>query len=109
MVYNVAYASDKSVNGLISDVKGSGKNKIDTGSYSITKAINKAIGLLRVIGTGISIVVMSMLGIKYMQASPSDKADTKKQILPILIGCLLVFGAVNLVAAVADFALKIGE
>ena len=50
-----------------------------------------------------------MLGIKYMQASPSDKADTKKQILPILIGCLLVFGAVNLVAAVADFALKIGE
>ena len=37
-------------------------------------------------------------------ASPSEKADVKKQILPILIGCLLLFGAVNLVAIISDFS-----
>lgn len=42
-----------------------------------------------------------------MLASPSDKADVKKEILPILIGCILVFGGVNIVAAVVDFVVGI--
>ena len=49
---------------------------------------------------------VSFLGIKYLLASPSEKADTKKSILPIVIGCVLLFGAVNLMAAVSDFADK---
>ena len=80
---------------------------MDTGNHEVTKAINKVIGILQVIGTGISLVVVSLLGIKYMLASPADKADTKKAILPIVIGCVLVFGGVNLVALVADFTTKI--
>lgn len=68
--------------------------------------INTVIGLLQVAGTGISIIVVSILGIKYLIASPSEKADTKKSIMPIVIGCVLLFGAVNIMAAVSDFAEK---
>ena len=75
----------------------------------IAKSINDVIGLLQIAGTGIALIVVTILGIKYMLASPSEKADTKKQILPILIGCVLVFGAVTLVSAMTDLAATVKE
>ena len=64
--------------------------------------LNKIIGLMQVAGTGIALVVITLLGIKYMLASPSEKADTKKMIMPILIGCILLFAAVNIVSTILD-------
>lgn len=95
------YATD--VNAIISSMEGT--SDMATDGNGIKSALNNVIGLIQVAGTGISVVVVTMLGIKYLLASPSEKADVKKQIAPILIGCLLLFGAVNLVAIVADFAL----
>lgn len=79
-------------------------SKLPSGSSNIANTINNVIGLLQITGTGISVIVVTMLGIKYLLASPSEKADTKKMIMPILIGCFLLFGAVNLVAIIADFS-----
>lgn len=73
----------------------------------IPGAINKIIGLLQLTGSGIAIIVVTILGIKYILASPSEKADVKKSILPIIIGCVLLFGGVNLAAAIADFSEKL--
>ena len=95
------YATD--VNAIISSMEGT--SEMATGGDGIKSAINNVIGLIQVAGTGISVVVVTMLGIKYLLASPSEKADVKKQIAPILTGCVLLFGAVNLVAIIADFAL----
>ena len=86
-----------------SDVKSEDLNS------GIAKSINDVIGLLQIAGTGIALIVVTILGIKYMLASPSEKADTKKQILPILIGCVLVFGAVTLVSAMTDLAATVKE
>ena len=69
-------------------------------------AINTIIGLLQVAGTGISVITVTMLGIKYLMASVSDKAEIKKQAVPIVIGCVLLFGAVNIMAIVENFANK---
>ena len=96
-----AYASD--VEGIIGSMNGT--SKIATDGNRIRTTLNNVIGLIQIAGTGISVVMVTMLGIKYILASPSEKADVKKQIAPMLIGCVLVFGAVNLVAIVADFSL----
>lgn len=96
------YASD--VTNLISSMDGTSDLSQVSGN-KISDTINNVIGLIQLAGTGISVVVVTMLGIKYILASPSEKADVKKQIAPILIGCVLLFGAVNLVAIVADFSL----
>lgn len=90
------------VNEIISAM--SGTSNMATDGNGIKTSINNIIGLIQLTGTGISVVVVTMLGIKYILASPSEKADVKKQIVPILIGCVLLFGAVNLVAIVADFS-----
>lgn len=68
------------------------------------KVINSVIGIMQIVGSGISLIVITMLGIKYILASPSEKADVKKNIMPILIGCVLLFAAVNIVGMIESFS-----
>ena len=103
--FKATYATDiTDGTSVISAMEGS--SDMSSSDNSIGDIINTVIGLLQVAGTGIAVVIVSFLGIKYLLASPSEKADTKKSILPIVIGCVLLFGAVNLMAAVSDFADK---
>ena len=53
------------------------------------------------IGTGIK----TILGIKYLAAGPSEKVDVKKQMLPFLIGSILLFSA----ARVVDYIYKLAQ
>lgn len=89
------------VDTIISGMGGVKDDLSDTGG--IGKVINIIIGLLQVAGSGISVIVVTMLGIKYILASVEEKAEIKKQAVPIVIGCVLLFGAVNLMAAVEEF------
>lgn len=99
------YASD--VEEIISSM--SEASTPDGSDSGIGDSIRDVIGLLQIAGTGIALVVVTMLGIKYMIASPSEKADTKKQIMPILIGCILLFGAVTIVSAITEFSAVIEQ
>lgn len=100
---NFVYADDpRDMSKLISSMKDSG-TMANTDSR-IGNVINNVIGLLQMVGSGIALIVITLLGMKYILASPSEKADVKKAVMPIIIGCILLFGAVNLMAAVANFA-----
>lgn len=70
---------------------------------STASLINTVIGIIQIVGTGISLIVISLLGIKYILASPGEKADVKKSIMPVLIGCILLFAAVNIVGVIESF------
>lgn len=82
----------------------SGVSTMASPTSKVGNVINNVIGLIQMVGSGIALVVITILGIKYLLASPGEKADVKKAIMPILIGCILLFGAVNLVALISDFA-----
>lgn len=104
VLINFSYAADndpRDMSGLITDM-ATANDMSEQGR--IGKVINNVIGLLQMAGSGIALIVITILGIKYILASPSEKADVKKSIMPVIIGCILLFGAVNLMAAVANFA-----
>ncbi len=84
--------------------KMSGVNKVSEKGSSgrIAKILNAVIRLIQIAGTGISVLVVTIVGIKYMWSSPSEKADMKKMAVPIITGCVLLFAATNLVAIVAS-------
>lgn len=65
--------------------------------------INVVIKLIQYAGSGISVITVTMLGVKYIMASANEKADLKKQGIPVVTGCVLLFAAVNLVGIIADF------
>ena len=99
---NFSYATETGLDGVISGMKNASKVDSSAPDSGIIKTIITVIGLIQFAGTGIALIVITMLGIKYIIASPSEKADTKKAIMPIFIGCVLLFGAVNIVAIIAD-------
>jgi len=100
----VSFAADLTTGDTNLDGVINGMKDVNNGSTGgqISKVINGAIRLLQVAGTGISVIVVTMLGVKYMLASSNEKADIKKMAVPIIIGCVLLFGAVNLVSVVAS-------
>ena len=78
----------------------------DTG---VVKVINVIIGGLQLVGSGISVIVVTYLGIKYIIASVEEKAEIKKQAIPIVIGCILLFGALQLMKAVQSIGDEINK
>ena len=70
----------------------------------IIGGINIIIGLIQIAGTGVALIMISMLGIKYILASVEEKAEIKKTALPVVIGAVLLFGAVNLIAILENFS-----
>ena len=67
----------------------------------------KIIGAIQIIGIIIAIVVLLVLGIKYMVGSAEEKAEYKKTMMPYVVGALLIFAAstiVNLLYSVINSA-----
>lgn len=69
---------------------------------------NKIIGILQFIGTSVSVIVVIILGIKYMMGSIEERAEYKKTMWPYLLGAILTFATTNLIAIVSNLAESIG-
>lgn len=70
---------------------------------------NKILGVIQVIGSFISVGALMILGIKYMMGSVEERASYKKSMMPYIIGCILIFAAVNLTTVVYNLAINIGK
>ncbi len=94
------YALDEA--SVISSMNGS-SNMTDIGSDTgIGGIVNLIIGLIQIAGTGIALVTVTLLGAKYIISSPEQKAEIKNRAMPVVIGMVILFGAVNMVAIVAN-------
>ena len=77
-----------------------------SGSDKIRSILGTILSVVRTIAVGISIIIITFLGIKYMSAAPSEKANIKNQLITFTIGAVVVVGAVNIIGIVRDFAIK---
>ena len=58
------------------------------------------ITIVSVIGSIASVVMLIVLGIKYIMGSSEERAEYKKTLLPYCIGAIIVFGISNLLQVV---------
>ena len=74
-------------NGGLDTIKEKGKAVLtpDSSSDHFNNVASGIVRLIQYVGSGIALLVVTIYGIKYMLASPAEKADVKKQIAPILI------------------------
>ena len=63
------------------------------GATSMNKIGGTIIGYVTSIAMVIAVVMVAVLGIKYMMGSVEEKAEYKKSFVPLIIGAILVFGA----------------
>lgn len=83
-------------------LSGTGTDKFDT----IGKRI---IGMVQAIGSIVSVLILVVLGIKYMMGSAEEKAEYKKTMIPYLIGAILIFAASNIASMIYSFAGTLGS
>ena len=62
----------------------------------ITKVGNKIMGILQVVGVLIAVIILMVLGIKYMMGSAEEKAEYKKTMIPYIVGAILIFAAATI-------------
>ena len=54
---------------------------------------NQVVGVLQAIGTVVSVIVLIILGIKYMLGSIEQRAEYKKSMLPYVVGASILLAA----------------
>ena len=77
-------------------------------TYSNTNGIQnvgeKIMGIVQTAGVVIAVIVLMVLGIKYMMGSAEEKAEYKKTMIPYVVGAVLVFAGTSLVKVIYSLA-----
>jgi hypothetical protein len=81
-----------------------GKNDNSTASASFQSIIGALINIVQIIGTGVAIIMLIVLAIKYISAAPGDKAEIKKHAVVYVVGAIVLFAATGLLQIVKSFA-----
>ena len=90
--------------------QGYAPNKVvaNTSNTDAIKDIGYRIfGIVQVVGTILAVVILVVLGIKYMMGSAEEKAEYKKTMIPYIIGAILIFAASSIANMVYDWAQSI--
>ena len=61
------------------------------------------INITQLIGMGIAIIVLVVVGIQYVVAAPSEKAEIKNKSINFIIGAVLIFSAAAILQIVKMF------
>ena len=79
-------------------------NESATGSDQVQTFGENIMGVVQIAGVVIAVVVLMVLGIKYMMGSAEEKAEYKKTMIPYLVGAILIFAASTIANVVYQFA-----
>lgn len=83
----------------ISDLKG---NQVE--GTTLQKAGNGIVKVVTTVGVVISVIMLVVIGIKYMLGSTEEKATYKKSLMPYAIGAILVFAASEIAQLIYNLA-----
>ena len=66
--------------------------------------MKKIMGAVQGIGIGVAVIILVVVGIKYMMGSAEEKAEYKKTMIPYVVGAVLIGAASTIANAVYTFA-----
>jgi len=77
----------------------------DSGLDDTTRDIVGAIvSVVRIVGTGVAIIMLAFVAIKYMSSAPGDRAEIKKHAVVYVVGAIVLFATSGILGIIQDFA-----
>ena len=73
----------------------------------LTKVGNNIVTIIQVVGIVIAVIVLLVIGIKYMMGSASEKAEYKKTMIPYIVGAVLIFAGSSLVRVIYSLSTSV--
>lgn len=74
------------------------------GVSSINNTVGNVLGIVTFICYAAAVIMLMMLGIKYVTSSPEGKAEVKKSAVIYVIGAVLVFAAGTVLTVIQNMA-----
>lgn len=68
--------------------------------------IGAILTIVRVIGVTVAVVILMVIGAKYIIASAGDRADIKKYAVKYVIGAIILFSASGLITLIQNFTMN---
>ena len=82
-------------------------NTSATGTTEIQNFGGNIMGVINVVGVVVAVVVLMVIGIKYMMGSAEEKAEYKKTMIPYIVGALLIFAGTSLVRVIYSLSTSV--
>ena len=73
----------------------------------LTKVGNNIVTIIQVVGIVIAVIVLLVIGIKYMMGSASEKAEYKKTMIPFIVGAVLILAGTSLVRVIYSLSTSV--
>lgn len=75
---------------------------------SVQNMAGQILSIVQIVAISVAIIMLIVLAIKYISASPEGKADIKKSATLYVVGAVLLFGASGVLEIVKQFAETLG-
>ena len=79
-------------------------NTSATGTSEVQSLGQNVMGVIQVAGVVVAVIILMVLGIKYMMGSAEEKAEYKKTMIPYRVGARLIFSASTIANVIYQFA-----
>ena len=88
-------SSVTSIDGVINGGKGflDSANGMPISEPNLQSTSNTLVSILTTVGVGAAVLAVTILGIKYITGAAAEQAEIKQTLVPLIFGCILVFGA----------------
>ena len=73
----------------------------------LTKVGNNIVTIIQVVGIVIAVIVLLVIGIKYIIGSAEQKAEYKKTMIPYIVGAVLIFAGTSLVRVIYSLSTSV--
>lgn len=94
--------SDTNYYTQINDINSSDAQRVE-------ETISKVLSIITNIGMIVSVIIPAVIGVKYMIGSVEERAEYKKDMIPYLVGSVLIFGISIIVKILQTFGNQIKE
>lgn len=74
---------------------------------AVTKTANNIIGIVQVICYAAAVIMLVLLGVKFITSSPEGKAEIKKSAIIYVIGAIIVFAAGTLLGVISNLSTNV--
>lgn len=85
---------------VLGAMQNAAQNGSANGTEEITTLGGRIVSIVQVVGVVIAVVIILVIGIKYMIGSAEEKAEYKKTMMPYLVGAILIFAGSTIVNVV---------
>jgi len=85
-----------------SDIEGKIEYESDA-STGLTEMAGKVVGLIRNIAVIAGVILLTVIGVKFMLGSAEEKAEYKKSLVPLVVGIIVVMAATQIATMIFGF------